>query len=225
MEELILTREEVRRVDQIAIEEFKLPGLVLMENAGRGAVDVLGDPGGPVVICCGKGNNGGDGFVMARHLENRGFEVEVVLFNPVEEYSGDAATNLNVLLKAETSLSILSVPEDLPHLATKLSKAAWVVDALLGTGLSSEVREPYRGVIETINASGRPVLAVDLPSGLDCDRGEPLGICVHATRTATFVARKPGLTKSNARQYFGAVHVVDIGIPRRLLTLHFGRQE
>src|SRR5437762_4226923 len=178
---MFLNREQVREIDRRAIEEFGVPGVVLMENAGRGAAEVLLSLGanGPVVICCGKGNNGGDGFVIARHLDNRGVGVRVLLFARPEELTGDAAVNFRIIERA--GLPILIQP-DLAALAGELAPAAWVVDALFGTGLSGALRPPFDAIIAAINASGRPVLAVDIPSGLDCDTGLSLGANRKSTR-------------------------------------------
>lgn len=214
-----LSRDEVRDVDRRAIDEYGLPGVVLMENAGRGAADVLCSLGvqGPVAICAGRGNNGGDGFVIARHLDLRGYDVRVLLVAAPCELRGDAAINFHVIKRAGIPVRVLG--DDLPpdRLGDELSDAAWIVDALLGTGLTSDVRPPFDAVIERINAAQRPVLAVDLPSGLDCDAGLPLGKCVRADHTVTFVARKKGFDVPGADHWTGRVHVVDIGAPRRLL--------
>jgi len=218
MTEPTLSRSAVRDVDRAAVEEFGVPGVVLMENAGRNAAELLWLQGvsGPVVICCGKGNNGGDGFVIARHLENRGADVRVLLFAEPDSLSGDAATNCGIVQKAGISLTILAGDIDRPALDAELQHAAWIVDALLGTGIAGTVREPYATVIAAINESPAKVFAVDLPSGLDCDRGEPLGVCVRADVTATFVARKAGFAQPSSKEWTGDVHVIDIGIPRAL---------
>ena len=214
-----LTRAEVRSVDQRAIEELGLPGIVLMENAARGAVEILLAAGGksPVVVCAGKGNNGGDGFAMARHLENRGFDVTVDLFANPDELQGDAAVNYHILQRSGTPIRQRGQHFTQSQLLADWSAAVGLVDALLGTGVRGEVREPYAAAIATINNSAKNVLSVDLPSGLDCDTGESLGVCVRAHCTATFVARKIGFDRPSARAWTGEVHVVDIGIPLRRL--------
>jgi NAD(P)H-hydrate epimerase len=214
-----LTRTQVRDFDRRAIEEYGVPGVVLMENAGRGAAEVLLHlgAGDPVVICAGKGNNGGDGFVIARHLDNRSAAVRVLLFARPEELTGDAAINFNIISRSHLSISVC-VPYDAAVVRGELAGAGWVVDALFGTGLSGAVRAPFDQVVAAINASGRPVLAVDIPSGLDCDTGLPLGATVRATHTVTFVAEKVGFAQPAARPWLGEVTVVDIGAPRMLLT-------
>jgi NAD(P)H-hydrate epimerase len=216
---MFLTRDQVRAVDHRAIHDYGMPGVILMENAGRGAAAVLLAQGvtGRVVLCCGKGNNGGDGFVIARHLDNHGLDVRVLLFARPEELTGDAGVNFHIISRSSLSIAVC-VPVDDAALRAELAGAAWVVDALFGTGLSGPVRPPFDRVIGAINAAGKPVLAVDIPSGLDCDAGQPLGPTVRATRTLTFVAEKVGFAQPEARAWLGAVDVVDIGVPRHILA-------
>jgi NAD(P)H-hydrate epimerase len=214
-----LTRDEVRDVDRRAIEEYGLPGVVLMENAGRGCAELIN--GGPVVICCGKGNNGGDGYVIARHLENRGIAVEIVSVCPISDLKGDARINADVAVKAGFRITVASEPRDWQSLQERLRRPKWVVDSLLGTGFAGELREPYQTAIRTVNSSsdsGRKVLAVDVPSGLDVDSGLPAAECIKADVTATFVAMKPGFFLETAKPFLGQVHVIDIGVPLSLLT-------
>ena len=212
-----LSRAEVRAVDATAISEFLLPGIVLMENAGRGAADWLCELGiaGPVVVCAGRGNNGGDGFVIARHLELRGVAVEIVFCGDPQGLQGDAAINHQVVLRSGIPLRYWS-GEAAADLADLFHRADWIVDALLGTGAVGPAREPIAGLIGSINRSGRRVFAVDLPSGLDCDTGVPVGACIRASATATFVAPKRGFDLPGAADWTGQVRVIDIGIPRRL---------
>lgn len=214
----VMTRAELREVDRQAIEEFGLPGLVLMENAGRNAAALLLNLGiqGPVAICCGKGNNAGDGFVIARHLENAGIEVRVLLAVPTIAIRGDAAVEFNVLRRSGTPV-VDAPPEITTAWPDELARADWIVDALLGTGFQGTVREPFLSAIATINASHRKIFAIDLPSGLDCDTGAGLHDCVRATRTVTFVARKPCFDVPGASDITGPIHVLDIGVPRALL--------
>jgi NAD(P)H-hydrate epimerase len=213
---MFLTREQVRSIDRRAIEEFGMPGAVLMENAGRGAAEVLlalGVPG-PVSICCGKGNNGGDGFVIARHLANRGVAVRIELFARPEDLTGDAAIHYRSIARAGLPVTVHAGPNvDEAALRGVLSRSAWIVDALFGTGLAGPVRAPFDRVIAAVNGSGVRVFAVDLPSGLDCDSGAPLGPTVRASHTATFVALKQGFASAGARAWLGQVHTVDIGVP------------
>jgi NAD(P)H-hydrate epimerase len=191
-----------------------------MENAGRGAAKLLIRLGihGRVLICCGKGNNGGDGFVIARHLDNRRVPVRVLLLARPEELTGDAAINYHVIARAGLPMAVHAddpVRED--AVRQELAVCEWVVDALFGTGLSSPVRPPLDRVIGLINDSRKKVLAVDLPSGLDCDTGAPLGIAVRAQHTATMAAWKKGFASPAAKEWIGQVHLIDIGVPRKLL--------
>ena len=214
-----LTREQSRLVDRLAVEEYGFSGLVLMENAGRGTADVLCRLGidGPVVVCCGKGNNAGDGFVIARHLELRGHSVRVLLWADPEELAGDAAANFHILAKTDVPIEVFGAADDSGRLSKSLDGAAWIVDALLGTGALGEPRPPLDEVIEQLNATAAPKLAVDLPSGLDCDTGSPAKHTIRAAETCTFLAAKPGFFKPEAKPHVGRLHVCDIGVPRKLI--------
>jgi len=217
-----LSRAQVSELDRRAIEEYGVPGVVLMENAGRGAAEILLRLGvhGQVVLCCGKGNNGGDGFVIARHLDNAGVPVRVLLFCAPEDLTGDAAINQRILARAGLPLQVFTGEAlDAGRLRQELAPAEWVVDALFGTGLSGPVRAPLNRVITAINECPARVLAVDIPSGLDCDTGEPLGPTVRAHHTVTFVAQKKGFANPAAGPWLGRVHVADIGAPRVLLCV------
>ncbi len=216
-----LTRAQVRRVDRLAIEQFGISGLVLMENAGRGVADTLCELGidGPVVVCCGKGNNAGDGFVIARHLDLRGHDVRVLLWGLPDELAGDAAANFRILGKTDVPIEVFSDSDEAARLDDALAGAAWIVDALLGTGARGEPRPPLDVAIDRLNASSASRLAVDIPSGLDCDTGEPAEHTFAAAVTCTFVAAKPGLLADGAEAYVGRLHVLDIGAPRKLLEL------
>lgn len=214
-----LTAAESRAVDQRAIERYGLSSLVLMENAGRGCVDVMETRGirGRVIICCGKGNNGGDGFVIARHLELRGYATSVWLWCDPEELRGDAATNYDVLVRSGSPPRHCSAA-DAPRLADELATADWIVDALLGTGARGAPREPFATCLRLLNAAPGNKLAVDLPSGLDADSGDPADPTFHADLTCTFVARKRGFAAPQAAPFLGEVRVCDIGLdPRKLI--------
>lgn len=217
---MFLTREQVRTIDRRAINEYGVPGVVLMENAARGAAEVLLALGlhGPVVVCCGKGNNGGDGFALARHLDNRLVPVRVLLFARPEDVHGDAAVNYRILDHSSVRRDVrIEDPLNLELLRQDLAAADWVVDALFGTGLAGPLQTPFAEIVQAINGSPAQVLAVDIPSGLDADTGEPLGPTVRAHHTVTFVALKKGFANPAARSWIGQVHVVDIGAPRNLL--------
>ncbi len=219
MTEHILTREQVRRVDHLAVRKHGMSGLVLMENAGRGLADRLCEMGidGPVVICCGRGNNAGDGFVLARHLDLREHRVRLLTWGDPEKLSEDAAANYRILQRTGFHVEVLREGHDPRKLAEALHGASWAVDALLGTGAVGAPRSPLDAVIEQLNASDAPILAVDLPSGLDCDTGEAAQPTVRATATCTFVAAKPGLVASAAADYVGRLFVLDIGVPPHVI--------
>jgi NAD(P)H-hydrate epimerase len=216
-----LSREAARELDRRAVDDYGMTGLMLMENAGRGVADRLCELGisGPVAICCGAGNNGGDGFVVARHLDLRGHEVHVFLFADPGGLKGDAAANYRIIERGGLSIRQVAPSE----LHQELSGASWIVDALLGTGARGEPRPPLAAAIERINAAGIPILAVDLPSGLDCDTGQPARHTIRAAHTCTFVAQKPGFLVPEAQPYLGMMHVLDIGAPRRLVEECLGR--
>jgi len=214
-----LTREQCREIDRRAIEEYGFSGLVLMENAGRGCVDVLDRLGinGPVIILCGKGNNAGDGFVIARHLEIRGHTCRVLLLCPPAELRGDAATNFAILQKTNVPILDLSQRAGASPPPAELADAAWIIDAMLGTGAQGEPRPPFDTAIEWMNAQPAKKLAVDLPSGLDCDTGQPAAHTVRADHTCTFAAMKIGFAQPAAKPFTGTIHVCDIGVPPRLI--------
>ncbi len=217
---MMLSRQQSRELDRRAIEEFGVPGVVLMENAGRGMAELMCSLGidGPVVVCCGKGNNGGDGFVIARHLDNVRVPVRVLLFADPSQITGDAAVNLRILTASGITLQVFAGSAfDEEKLHRQLETADWIVDALFGSGLRGSVRAPYDRVIAAINAAGVKVLAVDIPSGLDSDTGLPLGIAVRARHTATVAALKKGFAQPSAAEWLGQVHLLDMGAPRVLL--------
>ena len=228
-----ITRQQSREVNKRAIEQYGMTGLVLMENAGRGTADVLcrlaeadyGGRLGRVVICCGKGNNAGDGFVIARHLDVRGHAVEVLVWADPAELTGDAGANFGILRQAGVPIELFGDRHDAARLAEHLAGADWIVDALLGTGARGEPRPPLNAVIDQLSAAAANRLAVDLPSGLDCDTGGAAAHTIRAHETCTFVAMKRGFLAAGAGEYTGRVHVLDIGAPRRLVEEVVGRQE
>ena len=219
-----MSRIELRGIDVDAAETFKMPTVILMENAGRGAAELLMErikaahsPLPRVLILCGPGNNGGDGGVVARHLDLSGFEVKVVVFAEPSQLRGDAAIQIEILVRSGTNLSWWKDDVTPEHLDSLFEGADWVVDGLLGTGLTRPVEGLLLKVVEAVNRAGKPILALDLPSGLDADKGIPQGAAVRATLTATFVAPKLGFQAPGAAGYTGEVVVIDIGAPRRLL--------
>jgi NAD(P)H-hydrate epimerase len=218
---IFMTREQMRRYDEVAIEKYGVPGPVLMENAGRGAtrvvIEAARDRSGPITIVCGKGNNGGDGFVIARHLINMGRLASVLLLGRREELVGDARTNADILASMQGPITELDSGRDVKTLPGQLKGSAVVVDAIFGTGLEREVTGLYSKAIQAINEVQAPVVAVDLPSGLDADTGRPLGVAVRADATATFACLKRGLVIHPGVDFAGEVSVVDIGAPARIV--------
>ncbi|HCS50195.1 NAD(P)H-hydrate epimerase [uncultured Rubinisphaera sp.] len=216
MPELVLTSSQSRRVDQLAIEKYGVPSLVLMENAGRGCAEIFlveCIENGPTVIVCGKGNNAGDGFVIARHLYVHQEEVEVLMLFPPEELSEDARINFEIIDKIGISHRLVDPHQNAESIRETFDGAEWIMDAMLGTGISGEVREPFATMIQLMNEAESEKLAIDLPSGLDADSGEILGSCVNANATVTFAAKKIGLLKNKGPQQSGEIHVVGLGIP------------
>lgn len=221
MKPVTLNRQQCRELDRRASDEYGVPSIVLMENAGRGVADKLCQFGidGRVVILCGPGNNGGDGYVIARHLDLRGVPVQLIEVGSPSRRDdankpNDAAINRLIAQRAGLPLVTLA---DASPLAELLRGASWVVDALLGTGSQGEPREPFAAAIKAINAAGCPTVAVDVPSGLDCDLGVVSPLTVRALHTCTFVAAKPGFYSPGADTYTGTIHVLDIGAPRSLI--------
>ena len=218
----IVDSATMRRLDETAIKRYDIPRLVLMENAGRGVAEIIErDFGGlkskMVSIFAGKGNNGGDGFVVARHLLNKGFKVCVYLLARPQDVHGDAKTNLNIWekIKGET-VSIVS-KKSLERHRVNIRHSHLIVDAIFGTGLSADVKGIQRDVIEFINSLNKPIVAIDIPSGLNASNGKVLGNCVKAAITATMAIPKIGLLIYPGMDYAGKVEVVDIGMPRELL--------
>ena len=222
--EKALTREEMRELDRKAIEEYKIPGIILMENAGRNvAEEILPMTDNPqktkMAVLCGKGNNGGDGFVVARHLHNHGTSVIVFLVAKVSDIlkDGDAGINLQILLTMKIPVKEILDIADVNIILRELDRYNILVDALFGTGLSGEVREPFKTLIHGINNLDKPTISVDIPSGLDCNTGKLWGAAVKATKTVTFAAGKKGFYLGDGPTYTGKVIVTDISIPRELL--------
>ena len=217
---LLMSRDEVRAFDAWAINELGIPGIVLMENAGRSCaqfiIETLSKIKKPkVCIFCGTGNNGGDGFVIARHLLNAGFTVTVVVCGNIAKIKNDARVNLDILTGLGLKIERLNLEgtEIIDARVTKLANEAnMIIDAIFGTGLTGTLRDEYKRLIESINELGCPILSVDIPSGLNCDTGLPLGAAIKANCTVTFVAIKKGFVFENARVYTGDIFIASIGV-------------
>ncbi|MBK5273774.1 MAG: NAD(P)H-hydrate dehydratase [Desulfuromonadales bacterium] len=215
----VVTAHTMQEIDRRAIDEFGIPGFVLMENAGRCSVDVIisefGSTGKAAIIA-GKGNNGGDGFVIARLLSQAGWEVAVYVLSDRSRISGDAAVNLEKLPQS----MVVYCPDEGQFQALygdEIAQVKVIVDAMLGTGLRSDVSGVYLEAIELINASDRPVVAVDIPSGIHGTTGRVLGNAVRADITVTFAIAKLGHILYPGEEYTGKLVIADIGIPPQLM--------
>jgi NAD(P)H-hydrate epimerase len=209
-----LTRAQVREIDRRSIEEYGIPGILLMENASHAAADVAlkmlsGNPSPSAINVCGPGNNGGDGLCNVRHLHNAGISVHAVLIAGPSNFKGDAAINWKIVEAMKLSVSQV-LPQHVPTL---------YIDAIFGTGLTRAVDAAVAQMIHTMNASAANRLAVDIPTGLDCDSGDPTGACFEAHQTVTFVAEKAGFANPRSREFTGEVIVADIGCPKELINL------
>ncbi len=214
----IVTAQQMKKMDRLTIESFGIPGIVLMENAGRGAVDILlrhfpNIRCMHVGIAAGRGNNGGDGFVIARYLASADVPVVVYLLSDKGRVRGDAAENLKLL--QHMKIPVCEVPDiaAFESLQSRMKQCDLWVDAMLGTGLRSEVRGLYKKMIAFLNALEKPVMAIDIPSGLDSDTGKPRGSCIKATVTVTFGFPKIGHVVLPGPKFVCKLEVVDIGIP------------
>lgn len=221
---IVVTAQEMRELDRFTIQEMGIPGCVLMENAGRGVVEVLTScfadwRNRKVVILCGRGNNGGDGFVAARYLRNLGGSIGVLLAARKEDLAGDARWAMEVFLRDGGEVTQVGVEGGLSCQDLRLDPGAIVIDALLGTGLRSEVRDPLASIIGRVNQHQGQVLAVDIPSGLCSDTGRPLGVATKASVTVTFGFPKLGHFLYPGRALCGELYLVDIGIPQRAVKV------
>lgn len=216
------TNEQMRAIDRMTIEEFGIPGIVLMENAGIQTTKVIKEMlqdtvGKKVWVFAGTGNNGGDGFVIARHLQNSGAKVRIVIVGKENTIKGDAKTNFDILQRTNAEIAYIQGMKDFIPLRIGILGADLIVDALLGTGIKGEVTGEMAEAIRMINQSGKPVVSVDIPSGLNGDTGEICGVCVEATKTVTFGLPKVGLCLQLGSRIIGELVIADISIPREVL--------
>jgi NAD(P)H-hydrate epimerase len=219
----LLTANEMRELDRRAIEEIGIPGVVLMENAGRAVVKEISGryadlAPGPVLVLAGKGNNGGDGYVIARWLRQWGWQARTIVLAAAEQIGGDAAIQLRALLASGGEVVFAPDESALLDALSAQKNIRLIVDALLGTGLTAPVQGLYARAIDGVNAAGLPVLAVDIPSGIEATTGAVLGRAVRAECTVTFGAAKVGLAIHPGAAHAGKVTVADIGIPPQLLA-------
>lgn len=214
----LVTANEMQRMDRNTIESFGIPGRVLMENAGRGATAffleaIYRHHPGPVGVIAGRGNNGGDGFVMARYLHQKGIRVTVFLLSQKDRLTGDAAANLDLLDAMGVPVKEMADRQAFDTQYGPMRHQHTWIDAILGTGLRSDVRGLFRTAIDFINQQNRPVFAVDIPSGLNADSGQVCGTCIQAAATATFGFAKLGHLCYPGRALTGRLKVIEIGIP------------
>ncbi len=218
---LVVTASEMAALDRETIQQVGIPGIVLMENAARGAAAfferiVPGLHRRSITVLAGGGNNGGDGFVLARIFHSAGAQVKVVCLRAPEKLQGDALTNFRIMERLEIPVFLWDESRDFDEQWHWVSSSDVVIDAILGTGLNTEVRGLFRQIIDALNKLRATVLAVDLPSGLDATTGRPLGTAVRAAATATFGFFKIGQLIEPGSDYVGILHLVDIGIPPRV---------
>ncbi|CAD76143.1 MAG TPA: NAD(P)H-hydrate epimerase [Rhodopirellula baltica] len=210
-----MTCQRIREIDSLAMEQFQMPGIILMENAGRGAAELIEElaPEGNVLILCGKGNNGGDGFTIARHLQLAGREVMILAMAATNELQGDAAIQAKIAEAAGIKIQVVGEAVE----AGRLPATDIVVDGLLGTGAKPPLRGRYAEVVEAANASSAIRIALDIPTGMNGDTGETGETTFRADHTLTFAAPKVGFEKLGAARFTGEVHVISIGVPLELL--------
>ena len=212
----VVTAAEMRQIDQDTIEGVGIPGIVLMETAGSAVVCAI-ERHYPrchrIGVFVGKGNNGGDGLVIARQLAHAGRDVHLFLVSPADSFTGEAAINLQIAKRLGLQIEL----DGTGTVPTTLANCELFVDAIFGTGLRGTVRGSIATVIETLNSFSGPTLSVDLPSGLDADTGHPLGACVQADRTVTIGLPKRGLLVHPGAEFAGKLEVVDIGFPEQVI--------
>ncbi len=222
----VVTNAEMKKIDGLAIRQMGIPGPVLMENAGRGCVDVLQKyfdlPGLKVLVVCGKGNNGGDGFVMTRHLLNRHACVKTVLLGRERELKGDALRNYRLMKNANCEVISASRIAQLRNLSREFHPDV-IVDAVFGTGFTGIPQGIFGQAIEFMNESEAFILSVDIPSGINGNDGQCTNTCVIADATATMCLPKRGHYLFPGRAFCGELHVIDIGVPYSLINAGFPR--
>ena len=213
----------MKELDRKAIEEYKIPSIILMENAGIRTAGIIYEVYGQtlkkksILIVCGRGNNGGDGFVIARHLMNKGYIINVVVLTDKNKIKGDPQVNLTIFERMGGSVIFTGSKQPDEKIKNLISESNLIVDAIFGTGLDRNVAEPIKAYISIINQSQKPIVSVDAPSGLHCDTGAVLGIAIKAHVTVTMAVAKKGFFINEGPHYTGKVYVVDISIPKKLI--------
>ncbi|MFA5271363.1 MAG: NAD(P)H-hydrate epimerase [Candidatus Omnitrophota bacterium] len=218
----IITPRKMQQLDLLAQSKYGILSLILMENAGRSAAEIVFEmllgKNEDVVCVCGRGNNGGDGLVCSRHLINRGVKVKIFMIAGNKPLKGDAKVNENILKKMGYRINIIDSSKNNRLLKQSLGKCSMVIDAIFGIGFKGQMRDDQAGIIQVINQSGKPVVSLDIPSGLDALSGKVSGACIKADATVTFGFSKTGLIKNHGPLYAGKVIVADISLPRNFYT-------
>ncbi|MFA6321357.1 MAG: NAD(P)H-hydrate epimerase [Candidatus Omnitrophota bacterium] len=213
-----VTAKQMKRMDAIATERYGIPASILMENAGRSACDeavnmLSGSSAGRIAVICGYGNNGGDGFVCARHLVNRGYRIAVYMAGEKKNFSEESGMNYRILRKMSAPVKSVKGAAGILELKKGIAKCDLIIDAVFGIGLHGEIGEFYRKLFDALNKSKAPILSLDIPSGLDADTGKPLGCAIKADRTITFGLLKKGMANRTAHKFTGKISVGDISLP------------
>ena len=218
----ILNAAQMREADRFTIEEIGIPSLVLMENAGRQVVSAMEAAyesrlNGRVAVLCGRGNNGGDGFVVARTLMQRGIDAAVFVIGPLAEVRGDAKTNLEILGRLGVTVVEINDEQSWELHFSEISQCTLIVDAIFGTGLKSALGGMMETVVADVNASSIPIVSIDLPSGLSADTPHVIGDCIDASMTVTLATPKLPLVLPPGEEHAGDVVIADIGIPHEVI--------
>ncbi len=211
-QQTLFSRNGLRTIDKAAVEYYGIPSIVLMENAAIGASKLILDYANynlrqNIIIVCGSGNNDGDGYSVARHLANNGCATSILQLSRPK--TNDAILNATIAENMDIPIS--------PWKPESLKSGLLIIDALLGTGIDGTVEGAYADAIAAINATSAEVVALDIPSGLDCDSGLPLGCCVMASMTVSFIGMKVGFLNKSAEKYLGDIRIADIGCPSCLV--------
>lgn len=217
-QKIYLTTEQIYKIDKITTEKFSIPSFVLMENAGRSSAEIIKkfakrNSFRKIIIFCGPGKNGGDGFVLARYLYIWGFEVKVIIFINETDYKGDTLQNYKILKRLNLKIEKF----DVKKMEEEINKYDIIVDAIFGIGLKRDIENVYRDAIELINKTKKVVFSIDIPSGLESDTGKVLGCCVKADYTLTMGFLKLSFNKKESKELCGEIKLLDIGYPLVLL--------
>jgi hydroxyethylthiazole kinase-like uncharacterized protein yjeF len=217
---LFASSSKIKQIDKLATKRFSIPSLILMENAGRSVAEeakkMLKSRLVPILIFCGYGNNGGDGFVAARHLENKGYKVNVFLVGQKKEMSEDTKLNFAIIKKMKVKIRKIINQKQIEFLFKLSQRPQLVIDAIFGIGLKGELNNFYRRLLESINSWKAPVLSIDIPSGLDADKGVALPVAIKADKTVTMGIMKSGFLNISAKKYLGKIIIADISLPRKI---------